>query len=147
MAKFGDILKKLRTEQSMSQQKLAETINVSRSYVSAFEQGTREPNLETLEAIADYFNVDMDYLLGRSGIRNRSILEYYLNSFIDEKNNGLSERAQNFFTNITQLPKEEFNEVEQFAEYQRQKSQVRLSGNQKVYHKAEPPEKRGRKNQ
>lgn len=31
-----------------------------------YENGEREPDFETLEAIADFFNVDMDYLIGRS---------------------------------------------------------------------------------
>ena len=37
-----------------------------------YERGEREPGLETLEAIADYFNVDMDYLLGKSEHRNKA---------------------------------------------------------------------------
>lgn len=37
-----------------------------------YERGEREPNFTTLEKIADYFNVDMDYLLGKSDIANRA---------------------------------------------------------------------------
>ena len=37
-----------------------------------YERGEREPGLETLEAIADYFNVDMDYLLGKSEHRSKT---------------------------------------------------------------------------
>ena len=36
-----------------------------------YERGEREPGLETLEVIADFFNVDMDYLLGKSDIPNK----------------------------------------------------------------------------
>ena len=40
-----------------------------------YERGEREPGIQTLEAIADFFNVDMDYLLGKSHIPNRSQAE------------------------------------------------------------------------
>lgn len=36
-----------------------------------YERGDREPGLESLETIADFFNVDMDYLLGKSDVQNR----------------------------------------------------------------------------
>lgn len=39
-----------------------------------YERGEREPNFEKLERFADYFNVDIDYLLGKSDIENKTIL-------------------------------------------------------------------------
>lgn len=36
-----------------------------------YERGEREPGIETLEAFADYFNVDMDYLIGKADVPNR----------------------------------------------------------------------------
>lgn len=50
----------------MTQGDLAEALNISRSSVSMYENGEREPDFETLEFIADYFNVDMNHLLGSS---------------------------------------------------------------------------------
>ena len=64
--KFSDILKGLRKEYGMTQVELAKKLGLTRSSLSMYELGDREPDFETLEAIADYFNVDMDYLLGRS---------------------------------------------------------------------------------
>lgn len=64
--KFADRLKDLRTSQKLSQEELAKKIKVSRSCIGNYEQGTREPKYEDLETIADYFNVDMDYLVGKS---------------------------------------------------------------------------------
>lgn len=55
----------------MSQEEFAAKIGVSRSTVGMYETGKREPDLETCEAIADFFNVDMDYLTGRSNIERR----------------------------------------------------------------------------
>ena len=71
MAHFSDRLKLLRREHNLSQMELARQLGcVSKSSVNMYERGEREPSFETLEAIADYFNVDLDYLLGKSDIRN-----------------------------------------------------------------------------
>lgn len=72
MAKFNERLKLLRQETGLSQQDFAKQIGTSKSSINMYERGEREPGLETLEAIADYFNVDMDYLLGKSECRNRA---------------------------------------------------------------------------
>lgn len=49
----------------MTQPELAEKIGVSRSAISMYEGGKREPEYEVLEAIADTFNVDMNTLIGK----------------------------------------------------------------------------------
>ncbi len=56
----------LRSQLDMTQRQLADALGLSESTVGMYERGHREPDFETLEAIADYFNVDMDYLTGRS---------------------------------------------------------------------------------
>lgn len=61
---FGSNLKKIRLNRSMTQGDLADALNISRSSISMYENGEREPDFETLELIADYFNVDMNHLLG-----------------------------------------------------------------------------------
>lgn len=66
MAKFAKVFKSLRTQHKLTQQELATKLGVSRSAIGMYENGEREPDFETLEAIADFFNVDMDYLIGRS---------------------------------------------------------------------------------
>lgn len=68
MATFAERLKFLRTDRDLTRLALSKLIGVSHSSINMYERGEREPNLETLEAIADYFNVDMDYLLGRQDI-------------------------------------------------------------------------------
>lgn len=62
---FNERLKELRNRRSLSQADLADAIGVSKSAVSMYERGERNPDFETLEAIADFFNVDMNYLLGK----------------------------------------------------------------------------------
>lgn len=69
MAAFADRLKTLRRERDWSQQRLADELKISKSSVNMYERGEREPNFETMEAIADIFNVDMDYLYGRTDIK------------------------------------------------------------------------------
>lgn len=66
MAQFDRILKLLRTEKKMSQQELADALGISKSSINMYERGERQPNFEVLEIIADFFNVDIDYLLGRT---------------------------------------------------------------------------------
>lgn len=72
MAKFSDRFKSLRVERQLSQQQMADFLHFSKSRVNMYERGEREPNLETMEEIADRFNVDLDYLIGRSDTPNRS---------------------------------------------------------------------------
>lgn len=66
MSKFNIMLKSLRTSKGMTQDQLAKVLKISRSTIGMYEKGDREPDYETLESIADFFNVDIDYLLGRS---------------------------------------------------------------------------------
>lgn len=69
MATFAERLKSLRREKGWSQQRLADTLELSKSSVNMYERGEREPGFETMEAIADLFNVDMNYLYGRTDVK------------------------------------------------------------------------------
>jgi transcriptional regulator with XRE-family HTH domain len=71
MAEFKDIILELRTEKHFNQEELAKALNVSKSTVGMWEIGQRLPGPEKYEEIADYFNVDMDYLYGRTTIRKK----------------------------------------------------------------------------
>lgn len=70
MSKFSDNLKRLRKEINFTQEELAKALNVTKSRINMYECGEREPNFEMLESIADYFNVDMNYLLGETDVKN-----------------------------------------------------------------------------
>lgn len=71
MGEFKDIIKKLRTEKNLSQSELASELDISSSSVAMWEIGRRFPSKEIYEQIADFFNVDIDYLYGRSSIRQK----------------------------------------------------------------------------
>lgn len=55
----------MRKERQLTQGELADRLQLTKQAVSQWERGIREPNFETLEMIADFFNVDTDYLIGR----------------------------------------------------------------------------------
>lgn len=96
MAKFADRLRSLRNDRNLSQQELAKQLGcVSKSSVNMYERGEREPDFEKLEAIADYFNVDMDYLLGKSDIPNR--YRALLDSVREENNSGRTKAKDDMF--------------------------------------------------
>ena len=67
--KFGQRLKSLRLERDLKQSELAKIIEVSSSTIGMYEQGRRYADLETLKKIADFFDVSVDYLIGRTDIK------------------------------------------------------------------------------
>lgn len=63
---FAERLKELRNKHKVTQTVLADLLHVSQRQVSYYEKGQDTPSLPSLIAIADYFNVSLDYLVGRS---------------------------------------------------------------------------------
>ncbi|RKV84923.1 MAG: XRE family transcriptional regulator [Streptococcus sp.] len=59
-------LKKLRKEGKLTQKDIATFLNISQPAYQQFESGKKKMNLETMEKLADYFNVSTDYLLGKT---------------------------------------------------------------------------------
>lgn len=59
-------LKELRKRDRISQLKLSIDLNMNQNTISRYENMEREADYETLVKIADYFDVSLDYLLGRS---------------------------------------------------------------------------------
>lgn len=66
MALFSDMLTSLRKQEGLSQKELADKTGLTRSAIGMYETGKREPDFETLEIFADFFNVNMDTLLGKA---------------------------------------------------------------------------------
>lgn len=87
MSMFAQRLKLLRNEADLSQQELANQLKcVSKSSINMYERGEREPGLETTEAIADFFNVDIDYLYGRTDKKNK--YADFMASIVEENKTG-----------------------------------------------------------
>ena len=59
-------LKEIRKEKGISQLKLAIELNTNQNTISRYETGEREPGINELIRIADYFNISIDYLLERT---------------------------------------------------------------------------------
>lgn len=62
---FAEILQELREDNDITRKDLAAILSISVSTLGMYEQGRREPNIDMLIKIADYFHVPIDFLVGR----------------------------------------------------------------------------------
>lgn len=77
-------IKELREELNLKQKELAEKLSLSQQAISGYENGNRFPDQDTLESIADFFNVTIDYLLGRTNKRESIIKEEDIQEKLNE---------------------------------------------------------------
>lgn len=98
-------LKELRVEKQMSQAKLAEVFNISQQAVSHYEKGLRDMDSNLITSIASYFDVTIDYLLGKSDIRNYDA---------PKKDTTIALHSDHEYD---ELPDEAKKEIENFIEY------------------------------
>ena len=68
MHSLGKMIKQLRESKHISQKDFAELLGISNVVLSRYENDIRKPDYDILEKIADFFDVSVDYLLGRSAI-------------------------------------------------------------------------------
>ncbi len=66
MTIFCERLKQLQTTNKLLKKDIANAVGISLMGYYRYERGEREPTLSTLVSLADYFNVSLDYLVGRS---------------------------------------------------------------------------------
>ena len=76
-------IKDLRHEKGLSLRAMCAEINIPASTLSQYERGVREPNISMLIKLADYFNVSVDYLIGREP-KNEVIKTYQFYVFDDD---------------------------------------------------------------
>ena len=69
MSKFAERLRSLRTERDVTQKDLGELLGVKNFSNYTYEKGRSEPNIDGLIALADFFDVSIDYLVGRTDRR------------------------------------------------------------------------------
>ena len=86
---FKDTLRELRKKKGLSQIELAEKLGFSKSLIGLYETGDRKPSFEALEALADFFNISIDYLMGKD---NKSV--YYLDPEAAEMAQELYDRPE-----------------------------------------------------
>lgn len=115
--KFGDRLKFLRKEKDFTQSELAKIFSLGESTISFYESNKRTPDYELLEKIADFFNVSVDYLLGRTDNKNIDT------SSIDAE----KESSNPFFKEYENLSEEGRKELEKYLELLKLKENMEKS--------------------
>lgn len=82
---FNEKIAKLRKVKGLSQYEAADRLGFSRGKLSNYEQGSRQPDYETLKKIATFYEVSIDYLLDHEiESDEQNILEYYKNKIVTE---------------------------------------------------------------
>lgn len=99
-------LRELREEQGISLDKLGEIFHVQKSSLSRIETGKQEPKADLINALADYFNVTTDYLLGRTEERHAK----------KERFQGVTTISAHRIGNIEQLPDEALDQLDDYIE-------------------------------
>ncbi len=64
---LGQRIKELRLEKGLTQKEVAERLKVTHAAIGNYENGKREPQIDDLILLADFFDVSIDYLVGRTG--------------------------------------------------------------------------------
>lgn len=82
MNDFGSRLRQLRQEKQMTQEELGKFLGKSKNNISQYETNKRQADDETKKQLANFFKVSIDYLLGRSDIKNPDELLNYDNKLI-----------------------------------------------------------------
>lgn len=95
--KFGSILRELREEKDLSQVDLAKKLNITSQSLSQYELSKRMPDIEMINRLADFFNISVDYLLGRTNVEDQEGIpvmetsyEYYASKGILKEISNLS---------------------------------------------------------
>jgi len=76
MTVLSDRLKELRQERDEGQKEVAGKLRINPAALSNYENGTREPNIELLKSLANYYNVSVDYLIGNTNIKDPRIISW-----------------------------------------------------------------------
>ncbi len=105
---FAQRLKELRSEKGVVQKDVANFLNITTSAYGFYEQGKRVPDTDIMIKLSNYFNVSLDYLLGKTDIKN----------YTEDPNITIALHSD---TDYDELPKEAKDEINNFIEYVKQK--------------------------
>jgi transcriptional regulator with XRE-family HTH domain len=105
---YGDRIKLLREKNGYSQKYLAEKIGVKNNTLSSYEAEKRRPDYETLQKLADLFEVSIDYILTGKELTNSSSEMW--KELLDPK-------TQVFFKDLQKAPEEKIEELIRFWEF------------------------------
>lgn len=82
MLKYGDRIAHLREKRGLTQEELSNKMGISRAALSHYETNRREPDYETINKIANFFHVSVDYLLGRT-FQPQNVLDDDVRDFVE----------------------------------------------------------------
>lgn len=116
---LGIRLKELRNSINFTQEQMAKALYVSRSCISNYESGHREMNMEMVKKYADYFQVDVNYVLGIEN-ENREINEYLYRKMQNSKH-----VTPEGYLDISDLSSLDKLQIIDFCEYLRLRAKVR----------------------
>ncbi|MED1915803.1 helix-turn-helix domain-containing protein [Bacillus thuringiensis] len=123
---LGQRLKACRKAKKLTQHELSETLGFNRSTYAKYETGDNEPDNQTLQKLADFFGVSVDYLLGRTDV-DLIIKEENTHYDFEDKNSSptdknvmiLSELEHLFFHELDKLNEEDKKKALQHVRYLR----------------------------
>lgn len=113
MSKFSERVRIQRLNLNLSLRQLSKLTDISPSAIHAYENGNREASHQSLEALADVFNCDIDYLLGKTDVKNSvanalgydSLYQAYLDNALPEQK--LTESEQALLDLFRQVPEDQ----------------------------------------
>ena len=83
MINIGENIKRLRLDRKLTQETLAEFLGVTFQSVSRWERGESYPDITLLPAIASFFDVSFDELMGRDDIEKQKRIKKYIDEYND----------------------------------------------------------------
>jgi transcriptional regulator with XRE-family HTH domain len=72
LSSFGEKLKRLREDNGETQEDIARLLSISRTSISKYESGDREPDIETIKILSKHYRVSVDYIFGLNDIQKFS---------------------------------------------------------------------------
>jgi transcriptional regulator with XRE-family HTH domain len=126
MSVFSDRVKRLRNEANLSLRQLSKLTGISPSAIHSYEVGVREAGYQSLEALSDVFNCDIDYLLGKSDIKNSAANAMGYNSLFEAQKLNLQLFGEKLSPEEPKLSEGEKILIELFRQIPEEQQQVFL---------------------
>lgn len=130
---FGERMKQLRLLKKLTQEELAKKLNLSKSNISKYEANTVEPNLHTLRAIAELFDVSIDYLVGKTDEQSNKKEHPSSLAEINRIVNSFDGKKMEFFNTEEwkYLGPEEVTQIEQHFKFMVHQAKLKKGANKK----------------
>ena len=139
---FSGALKTLRISRSLTQDQLASLTGVSKSAISMYENGKRFPDEETLNLLSDFFQVDMNSLLGKNGNKITGIVNISDRPYITLRESTLLE----LFAKLNDANKDKaFELIETLVELQKIEASLKSEKEAFEWYKAHKKDLDGKK--